>query len=56
MILSAAGSILSSRLLLTDFHKISLLTTAKITDTEDFKSIVATAAASVLGSLTPAAS
>lgn len=51
MILSAAASILSSRLLLTDFHRISLLTTARITDTEDLKSVVAVAAASLLGSL-----
>lgn len=51
MILSAASSILSARLMLTDFHKISLLTTAKLADCEDVKSVVATTAAGVIDSL-----
>ena len=51
MILSAAGHILSSRLLLTDFHRISLMTTARIADTGDIKSVVAAAATSLLCNL-----
>lgn len=51
MILSAASTILSARLMLTDFHRVSLLTTAKIADTEDMTSVMAAAAASVIGSL-----
>ena len=51
MILRAASTISSARLLLTDFHKISLLTTVKITDTKDMKSVVVAAAASLIGSL-----
>jgi len=51
MILSAASSILSARLMLTDFHRISLLTTKKISDSADLQSVVAAAAASVVGSL-----
>lgn len=51
MILSAASTILSARLMLTDFHRISLLTTRKISDTGDLQSVVAAAAASVIGTL-----
>lgn len=51
MILSAARSIVSARLMLTDFHRISLVTTQKISDTADLQSVVAAAAASVIGSL-----
>ncbi len=53
-ILSASGTFLasvSSRLMLSDFHKISLLTTAKIADAEDLRGIVAAAAAGVLTNL-----
>lgn len=51
MILSAASSVLSARLMLTDFHKISLLTSQKIPDADDLQSVVAAAAASVISSL-----
>jgi hypothetical protein len=51
MILSGAGSILSARLMLTDFHKISLLTAIKITDAKDLRGVVSAAAASVVSSL-----
>lgn len=51
MILSAASSILTARLMLTDFHKISLLTTTKITDCEDMKAVVTATAASVIDTL-----
>ena len=51
MILSAVGATLSARLMLTDLHKISLLTSLKITSAEDLKSVVSGAAASVIGSL-----
>lgn len=51
MILSAAGSAISTRLLLTDFHKISLLASVAIADVEDPKAIVSGAAASVIGML-----
>jgi hypothetical protein len=51
MILSAVGATLSARLMLTEFHKISLLTSLKITSAEDLKSVVSGAAASVIGSL-----
>lgn len=48
MILSAAGSAVSARLLLTDFHKISLLASAVVDDVEDSKAIVSAAAASMV--------
>ena len=51
MVLSGAGSILSARLMLTDFYKISLLTAIKVADTEDLRAVVAAAAASVISSL-----
>lgn len=51
MILSAAGAAISTRLILTDFHKISLLTSVNVADIEDTKAIVSGAAASVLGML-----
>lgn len=51
MILSAAGAAVSARLILTDFHKISLLASVGIADTQDSQSIVSGAAASVLGML-----
>ena len=51
MVLSGAGSILSARLMLTDFYKISLLTAIKVTDGADVRSVISAAAASVIGSL-----
>jgi len=51
MILSAAGAAISARLILTDFHRISLLANVTIPDIEDSKAIVAGAAASVVGML-----
>jgi hypothetical protein len=51
MVLSGAGSILSARLMLTDFYKISLLTAIKVADAEDLKAVIAAAAASVISSL-----
>lgn len=48
MILSAAGAAVSARLLLTDFHKISLLASAAVDDVEDSKAIVSAAAACVV--------
>jgi len=51
MILSAVSATLSARLMLTDFHKISLLTSLRITSAEDLKSVVSGAAASVISSL-----
>lgn len=51
MILSAAGSVVSTRLILTDFHKISLLASVTIPDIQDSKAVVSGAAASVLGML-----
>jgi hypothetical protein len=48
MILSAAGAAISARLLLTDFHKISLLANVTV---QDSKAIVSGAAASVIGML-----
>lgn len=51
MILSAAGAAVSARLLLTDFHKISLLASVAIQDAEDPKAIVSGAAASVMSML-----
>ena len=51
MILSAVGATLSARLMLTDFHKISLLTSRRITSAKDLKSVVSGAAASVISSL-----
>jgi hypothetical protein len=51
MILSAAGAAISARLILTDFHKISLLANVTIPDIEDSKAIISAAAASVVGML-----
>ena len=51
MILSAAGAAISAQLILTDFHRISLLANATIPDIEDSKAIVSAAAASVIGML-----
>lgn len=51
MILSAAGAAVSARLLLTDFHKISLLASVTVDDIADSKVVVSGAAASVLGML-----
>lgn len=51
MILSAAGAAVSARLLLTDFHKISLLASVTVDDIEDSKIVVSGAAASVVGML-----
>ena len=51
MILSAAGAAISARLLLTDFHKISLLANVTVPDVQDSKAIVSGAAASVIGML-----
>ena len=51
MILSAAGAAISARLLLTAFHKISLLANVTVPDVQDSKAIVSGAAASVIGML-----
>lgn len=51
MILSAAAAAISARLLLTDFHKISLLANVTVHDVQDSKAIVSGAAASVIGML-----
>lgn len=51
MILSAVGAAVSARLILTDFHKISLLASVIIQDVEDSKSVVVGAAASVMSML-----
>lgn len=51
MLLSAAGAVVSARLILTDFHRISLLGSVAIDDIEDPKAVVTGAAASVIGML-----
>ena len=51
MVLSGAGSILSARLMLTDFYKISLLTAIQVADAENVRLVISAAAASVVGSL-----
>lgn len=51
IILSSAGAGISARLILTDFHRISLLANTTIPDIHDSKEIVSGAAASVIGML-----
>lgn len=51
MILSAAGAAVSARLMLTDFHRISLLASIVMEDDQDQKSIVSGACASVISML-----
>ena len=51
MILSAVGATVSARLLLTDFHKVSLLASVVIQDAEDSKAVMSGAAATFMSML-----
>ena len=51
LLLSNAGTIARTRLMLTDFHKISVVAKARIADQQDPVGLLSSAAAAVLGSL-----